>query len=97
MATFKLQAQLRDRLGKRSSNKLRKEGWVPAVLYGGGEENLHLRVLEKEVKKILAEKAQELLLEIEGKKHEALVQEVQWDTFAERILHLDFLRKPREN
>lgn len=77
---------------KRKNKKLRKEGLVPAVLYGPGMKNLNLEVNLKEFEKIL-EKAGEsslISLDIDGKKHSVLIHDIQRDSLTGKPIHVDF-------
>lgn len=90
---LKLKAKIRQEKAK----KIRKEGKIPAVLYGPKLENLNLAVEEKEFEKIL-EKAGEsslIALEVEnGEKKEylVLIHDFQRDPVTDKIIHIDFFR-----
>lgn len=86
-----LSAQIRKTF-RRKTRKLRKNGLIPAVLYGPGIKNLNLEVNLKEFEKVL-EKAGEsslISLEIEGKKHLVLIHDIQRDSLSGKPLHIDF-------
>ncbi|MEO0644394.1 MAG: 50S ribosomal protein L25, partial [Pseudomonadota bacterium] len=51
--TLTLPAERRERAGKGASRSLRREGRIPAVIYGGKEEPLTIHVEEKELVKQL--------------------------------------------
>ena len=46
-----LKAKIRENLTSGSNNKLRAEGLIPAILYGGKNQNLNISVSKKEIKK----------------------------------------------
>ncbi|WP_340397647.1 50S ribosomal protein L25 [Paenibacillus sp. FSL E2-0202] len=77
---------------KSNINQARKQGRIPAVLYGIGKETLTLEVNEKELLDILKKNPRAIL---QGKVSEELevpvvVQNIQKDTLSGKILHIDF-------
>ncbi len=88
---YKLKGESRD-LGKRSSDQLRGELKVPAVLYGPKiEKNIHFSVSEIELEKILSSSQTKLqLLTVEGKEYKTLLKNVEYDPVSDRALHADF-------
>ena len=81
----------RTSVGTRSSIHLRLEGNVPAVLYGHGKDPVSLSLPAEEFRATLrhGKKVVELDGDADG---QALLQEVQWDTFFQHVLHVDLLR-----
>ena len=80
---------MRQETGKKESRKLRKDGLVPGVLYGG-EKNLHFALPEKELKHLIYTPNIYLVkLEVDGKKYDAVVKEVQFHPVSDQIIHLD--------
>ena len=81
----------RTSVGTRSSIHLRREGYVPAVLYGHGKDPVSLSLPAEEFRATLRHgmKVVELDGDADG---QALLQEVQWDTFFQHVLHVDLLR-----
>ena len=91
MKTVSLSGSSRENVGKKGANILRKDGSVPAVVYGG-DKQIHFSVLENEAKKLVFTPNVYLIeLEIDGKKSKVILQEVQTHPVTDRILHLDFL------
>ena len=91
MKTVSLSGSPRENVGKKGANILRKDGSVPAVVYGG-EKQIHFSVLENEAKKLVFTPNVYLIeLEIDGKKSKVILQEAQTHPVTDRILHLDFL------
>lgn len=90
---MELEVKLREKTGKEASKKLRKSGWIPAVLYGAGEETLSVVVSTKEIFDLLKETHGEtkvLKLKL-GKKHkESLVKHIDRDPVTGEIIHIDF-------
>ena len=91
MKTVSLSGSPRENVGKKGANTLRKEGSIPAVVYGG-KEQLHFSILENEAKKLVFTPNVYLIeLDVKGKKFKAILQETQVHPVTDRILHLDFL------
>ena len=91
MKTVSLSGSPRENVGKKGANTLRKEGSIPAVVYGG-KEQLHFSILENEAKKIVFTPNVYLIeLDLNEKKFKAILQETQVHPVTDRILHLDFL------
>lgn len=92
MSNPTLVAQTRSEFGKGAARRARRAGLVPGVLYGHGDAPLHVDLPGHEL--FLAVRGQKnalLELVIEGKKHLALVKEVQRHPVSRNLLHADFL------
>lgn len=94
MERVSLSAEIREGTGKGYASKIRREGKVPAVLYGKGIDNKNLSLDEKEVDKILREHGMNVLidLDVEGEKSIVMFREVQRDVLTPKILHVDFMK-----
>ena len=80
--------------GSRAAIKLRKQGLVPAIVYGHKEENAPVAVSAEELDRaIRILHARMLSLEMNGKQETVLIREVQWDAFGKQMMHVDFERK----
>ncbi|HEY0958456.1 MAG TPA: 50S ribosomal protein L25/general stress protein Ctc [Novosphingobium sp.] len=93
--TLNLPAETRDRAGKGASRALRREGRVPAVVYGGNEEPLAIHVEEKELRRQLSTGHffnSVVEVEVGGKKVRTLPKDVAFHPVTDRPLHADFLR-----
>ncbi len=92
MKTFNLKADLREQLGKKSSNELRKQDLIPANLYGAGKENLNIVVSQDAVRKLVYSPDIYLVeLEVNGSVRKCIMKELQFHPVTDRILHIDFL------
>jgi large subunit ribosomal protein L25 len=88
-----LQAQEREKLGTGESRQARREGFIPAVLYGGKKDVKHLRVDLKEVEKILSHYTNPIIsLQVGGETQQVIIKDIQKDTLRRRVSHVDFLR-----
>lgn len=97
MEKRKLKVKLRDRTGKEYVKKLRKDGVLPAVLYGPHlKKSLPLEVDMKELRSFLSQsdKAKIITLEITDQKtdkqHNVIIKDSQWDLIKGDLQHLDF-------
>lgn len=92
MKTIEIIGYRRANLGKADSQKLRDEGNVPCVLYGG-DNQIHFyspMVLFRDL--VYTNEAHFVHLNIEGEECQAILQEIQFHPVSEVILHADFLR-----
>ncbi|MEF3193324.1 MAG: 50S ribosomal protein L25/general stress protein Ctc [Halothiobacillaceae bacterium] len=93
--SFTLKATRRDDLGKGASRRLRREGNVPAVLYGGDAEPVALTIAHKDLWHNLANEAfysHILDLEIDGKIEKVILRDLQRHPYKPIIMHADFQR-----
>jgi large subunit ribosomal protein L25 len=93
--TLILPAETRERAGKGASRALRREGRVPAVVYGGNEEPLTVHIEEKELVRQLGTGHffnSVVDIEVGGKKVRTLPKDVAFHPVSDRPLHADFLR-----
>ena len=98
MVQSSLRVKPRKRIGKSGAREVRKEGNIPAILYGQGEGPVPLVVSPDELRRALSNSAginTILELEIDGseqpEKKFSMVQEIQKDPLKNRVIHLDFL------
>ena len=86
-----VEVKLRKETGTRASRKLRREGLVPAVLYGHGEKCVDLVATREAVQAAVRHGSR--VVELKGAvKTGALIRELQWDTYGVEPVHVDFLR-----
>ncbi|HEC33278.1 MAG TPA: 50S ribosomal protein L25 [Chloroflexi bacterium] len=92
MAQTELNVEMRTVLGKQV-RRLRREGWVPAVLYGRGLESRALQIRRSEAEDVVAEAGTSHLITIrvagEEKPVQAVVRDLQRDPVRRNLLHLD--------
>ena len=90
-----LKATIRDNLKTGSNNKLRSNGFVPAVLYGGKEKNKNISISKKELSTIINSEtflSKVLELDIDGKKEKVIPRDVAFHVISEEPIHIDFMR-----
>ena len=91
MKSIEIAGSKRAAEGKKEVKKVRAEGNVPCVLYGGGV-NLNFSVPKKSFKNLVYSPNVYLIkLNIDGKEYDAILQEVQYHPVTDEILHVDFI------
>lgn len=90
-----LKAATRARTGSGRLNQMRREGWLPSVIYGRGVDNRNLKVDAKSFAELIAHSSSENIvvnLEVEGEGTRlAFLQSIQHDPLSGAALHADFL------
>jgi len=87
-----LEVRRRPEVGSAAVRRIRRQGGVPAVLYGHGEDVISLTVDGEALRSVIEGEQRVVRLGLEGGEQRALVKSVQWDTFGREILHVDFTR-----
>src|SRR3954470_17931075 len=90
-----LPAEARERAGKGASRALRRDGRVPAVIYGENKEPVSVHVEEKLLTKMLSTghfMNSVIMVEVAGKANRTLPKDVQFHPVSSRPIHVDFVR-----
>src|SRR5687768_8570864 len=90
-----LPAETRNRAGKGASRALRRDGRVPAVIYGNKQEPLSVHVEEKLLTKMLSSghfMNSVVMVEVDGKANRTLPKAIDFHPVSSRPIHVDFLR-----
>jgi large subunit ribosomal protein L25 len=91
MKSLEINGKVREVTGKKDSKKLRSEKLVPCVLYGG-EENVHFHTPFSEFRSLVyTPEVFVVNLNIDGKIHQSILQDMQWHPVEEQLVHADFL------
>ncbi|ARO25100.1 large subunit ribosomal protein L25 [Rhizobium aethiopicum] len=93
--TYELKAEARERVGKGSARELRRNGLIPAVIYGDKQAPIAIAINTNEVtKRIHAGGFMTTVatIEVDGKKYKVLPKDYQLDPVRDFTLHVDFLR-----
>src|ERR1041384_8067875 len=91
MKSITIEAKERKDLGKATSNRLRSQGQVPCVLYGG-EHNIHFYAPEKDFKKIVyTADHYDVIIKMDDKQFRSILKDIQFHPVNENILHMDFI------
>ena len=90
-----LKATKRENLTSGSNKKLRAEGFIPAILYGGNNPNLNISINKKEIANIINSEtflSKVLEIEVDGKKEKVIPRDVSFHVVSEEPIHIDFMR-----
>lgn len=97
MGELVIEVERRTAAGKGSSRRLRQQGLIPAVVYGGGKETVPVVIDRHAVTELLRQETGRntvFLLKMKGTKLErlAMVRDAQVDPRTQQFVHLDFIR-----
>ena len=95
MQQAKLEVQPRNAFGKQSSRALRREGEVPAVLYGRSQDTVALQLNARTFRQFLRTHGENVIIrmEIGGNTETVIIKEIQRDPVEkQQLLHADFIR-----
>jgi large subunit ribosomal protein L25 len=97
MSEATIEVHQRSEIGKGFNKKLRREGWIPAVVYGAGKDPVPIKVERTRFLDLLRETGSEnavFLLELSGtgKQRHTMVRQIDADPITNRVLHVDFQR-----
>ena len=76
-------------------NKLRSDGFIPAILYGGEKNNINISLKKIHLKDIINTEtfmSKVYDLDIDGSKEKALARDVSFDPMSDEPIHIDFMR-----
>lgn len=95
MEAHELRARYRKESGKGPARRLRKAGFVPAILYGRRREPLQLAVLSSDLAKLVSNREENVFINLiigDEKKTEniSIIKEIQVEPVSRRFLHVDF-------
>ena len=95
MQQAKLEVQPRNAFGKQSSRALRREGDIPAVLYGRSQDTVALQLNARTFRQLLRTHGENVIIsmEIGGDTQTVIIKEIQRDPVEkQQLLHADFIR-----
>ena len=90
-----LDATIRLTSTKGELTSLRKNGNVPAIMYGGKDENQKIYLSKKQVKLLIEKEnfsSDVILIKLDGKEYNVLPREITFDVVSDEPIHIDFLR-----
>lgn len=90
-----IKCERRDVFGKNASRRLRREGKVPAVLYGGNQPETHLTLQKTDIFGILRSESGENTIfkaVFDSESRDAMIKELQLDPVTDEILHIDLIQ-----
>lgn len=86
-----LEVAVRKTRGKLRNRRMRQSGQLPGILYGHGQEPISVTIPMEQMEATLRHGAQ--VVDLKGAADgQALLQEIQWDTYQQNVLHVDLLR-----
>ena len=94
-ASYELKAETRERVGKGSSRELRRNGLIPAVIYGDKQAPVSIALSTKEVTQRIHAggfKTTVATIDVNGEKIKVLPKDFQLDPVRDFTMHVDFLR-----
>ncbi len=95
MNEYELRAELREAGGKGAARRLRRDGMIPAVLYGVGKDAVAIKLNADDVHKRLENEAffsHILDVKVGGEGTQAVLKALQRDPITDRVAHMDLLR-----
>lgn len=96
MVDITFNAQKREKAGKGAARACRREGRVPAVIYGGNKETIMISLHPVELEKALDTVGfydANVEIVLDGKNHKVSCQDVQFHPVTDMPIHVDFIRK----
>ncbi|MEM5494746.1 50S ribosomal protein L25/general stress protein Ctc [Hoeflea sp. AS16] len=94
-AAYELKAEARAQVGKGSARELRRNGLIPAVIYGDNKDPVSIALSRKDVTKKIHDGGfltTLVTIDVDGKKHSVLPKDYQLDPVRDFLMHVDFLR-----
>ena len=90
-STIRIKAEIRQELGKEKVKKLRKIGYIPAVVYGQGKVYEYVKVRQKDINILIKEETPFFELELDnGKIYKVALKDVQIHPVTDQPIHFDF-------
>ncbi len=90
-----LKASVRERVGKGAARELRRQGLIPAVIYGDKKTPLSIAISSKDTTRAIhggGFLSSTMVVDIAGEKHQVIPRDFQLDPVRDFVLHVDFLR-----
>ncbi|WP_121866348.1 50S ribosomal protein L25 [Glutamicibacter nicotianae] len=91
MASVNLDAVVRTAFGKGAARQARRDGQIPAVVYGAGSEPQHVLLPGRETTLAVRDRGVELVLNIEGKTVKTTIKDIQIHALNRTVDHLDLI------
>lgn len=100
MSTITIKASTRQTMSKRALKRLRQQGVVPGIVYGGAKDmNLPVQIMERDLNAALARGAESAFLTLQlddGSTHLVLPREIQYGKIKRELRHIDLLVVERD-
>ena len=92
--SVKIKGEKRDVFGKNASRRIRRDGKVPAILYGPETENVSLTLEKKDLFDILRSETGEntiFKVSFDSKSQDVMIKDLQKDPTTDELLHVDLI------
>ena len=90
MKSVSISGSLRENVGKKDAKAQRRKGFIPCVMYGGAQQYTFV-VEEKQFQPLFyTPEVKYAVIDLDGKKYNAIVQDSQWHPVSDKLLHVDF-------
>lgn len=86
---IRVEAEKREKLGKEEARKIRKQGFIPAVVYSKGKAYEHVKVRLSDMNKLLKNQATTFELKVEDRIYKVRLQDVQICPLTDKPIHFD--------
>ena len=91
MKSVSISGSRRENVGKKDAKAQRRKGFIPCVMYGGAQQYTFV-VEEKQFQPLFyTPEVKYAVIDLDGKKYNAIVQDSQWHPVSDKLLHVDFL------
>lgn len=90
--TLLLEAQVRERVGSKASARLRKQGQLPAIVYGHKQDPVAIVLNAHEFSQGLHHGHRLMDIQVGGKTQKMIIKELQYDYLGRTIVHADLMR-----
>ena len=93
--TITLNATKRARAGKGGARAVRRDGFIPAIIYGGDAHPQSVNINDNSFRKLIAQPglmSNVITLDVDGDKNNVLARDIQFHPVSDAPLHIDFLR-----
>ena len=87
-----LKVERRGSTGSRDAGRVRAQGRVPANLYGLGKDGESVSICSDDVDRIVSTRSAVVDVDLDGTVDKAVVQDLQWDIYSSKVLHVDLKR-----
>ncbi|HUW20990.1 MAG TPA: 50S ribosomal protein L25 [Sedimentisphaerales bacterium] len=90
--TSVLKAEKREQVGSKAAARVRKQGRIPAIVYGHKEESVAITINEHDLGQALQHGHRLLDLQIGRKREKMLIKDIQYDHLGKDVIHADLMR-----
>jgi large subunit ribosomal protein L25 len=93
--SLEIKAEKREKFGKNASRVVRREGRIPAILYGPGLDNVALTLDKKDLFSILKSETGEntlFVVSFNSEKKDAMIKELQINPVSDELIHVDLIQ-----